>query len=72
MTTSNFLRLVHADLHNVEAYVGDMMSRIDDHGLSEGDVRYKLLNLKAFIGSLSQGIDEYISDPQGLAYEEQK
>lgn len=73
MTTSdNLLRLVRADLRNVEAYAGKTKSGIDDSELSMEDVRYKLLTLKAYVDHLYQGFEEYICYPHGLEEEEQK
>lgn len=72
MMTSDFLLLVRNDLRNVKAYAGDITLGIDDNEFSEEDVLHRLLSLKIYIDSLYQGVEEYISDPHGLAEEEQK
>lgn len=71
-TTSDFLSLVRNDLRNVEVYAGDIKLGIDGNELSMEDARYRVRNLKAYVESLYQGVEEYISDPHGLAEEEQK
>lgn len=66
-TTSDFLLLLRNDLRNVEVYAGDIKLGIDGNELSMEDARYRVRNLKAYVDSLYQGVDEHICNPFLLA-----